>query len=59
MNGTGGIPLSSIKGQEINFEFLERSQQLFLSKIDSNPKLRKANIDEIILEALEYLKHLN
>lgn len=48
-----------LKNNEINYEFLERSQQLFANKLKANPKTENGNVDDIIAESLEYLKHLN
>ena len=53
------IPATNTRSQEINFEFLQRSQQLFLNKLKANPKTENAPIEDIISESIEYLKHLN
>lgn len=56
---TSQMPSATLISQEINFEFLQRSQQLFLNKLKANPKTEKAAIEDIVSESIDYLKHLN
>jgi hypothetical protein len=47
------------KSDELDFDYMQRGHQLFLNKLKANPKIETATLEDILVESIDYLRHLS